>query len=253
MQSSDFNYFTYGVITVPFPVDVYCIDPIVYNQIPDESKVGKNARNVSRALKLYPRHVVSFNVYPRVIESLNFIYTEKFVPGLDYAFPLYNIGFKPHLGLNYLMGFASSRGIRTSSGLRYPLISKYFSGDVSGVIGESLFVYVALLVYGVHSIIHLRPEKVRLPTSDFVVTMPRDIVRLSPLLCQRYVYPSNNSRLFVECKSTVNTEIDHYRVKHGLFQLYNMLNSGDFGLLFVVHKDWSTNRFVVKTVPLIRR
>ena len=244
------DYIIFGAI---FLVDVYCFDPIDYRKLYNERNIKHADKEISKNLMNPSGHVTSFSVHPRVIESLNSMFTEKFVPGLDVAFPLYDIGFRPYLGSPYLVGMAQPVSVSTSSGPRYPLVTKYFSGDVSGVIGESLFLYMASLVYGVSRVVHLRPEKTSLPTADFVVMNPSDIVKLAPLFCGESLHPYIYSRLFVECKSTVNTLMDVNRIEHGLFQLSKMLRIGDYGLLFIVHKDPSSNRFVIKVAPLIER
>jgi len=194
------------------------------------------------------RTVNQVRVSSRLLETIGFDYADKLVPGLEVSFPLYHLGFRP-----YTTWRGSVAAIPTATGNRYPLIQKYFSGDVSGVIGESLFVYIAAMVYGASSIVHLRPEKGRALTPDFVVCNPQDISRLSLLLCLGSPNVSRYTRLFVECKSSAGGQVDSERIARGLSQLLAVLSRGDLGMLFLVQRDRLGQPLSAISVPLIRR
>jgi len=186
--------------------------------------------NINSSVK---RTVTQVRVSSRILEVISFDYAEMLVLGLETSFPLYHLGFKP-----YTPWRGSVAAIPTATGNRYPLIQKRFSGDVSGVIGESLFVYIATTVYGASSIVHLRPEKGRVLTPDFVVCSSQDILKLSQLLCLDRPNISRYTRLFVECKFSASGQVDRDRVAQGLSQLFAVLDRGDWGMLFLVQRDY---------------
>ena len=111
---------------------------------------------------------------------------------------------------------------------------KYFSGDVSGVIAESLFVYIASRCchIDINSIIHLRPEKSRYLTPDFVVEGKNNVRNLLNCMC---CLPEvlDWSLLFVECKGFASN-INPDRIWRGLGQLVEVLNHDYIGMLFIV-------------------
>ncbi|BEP17428.1 hypothetical protein PYJP_07800 [Pyrofollis japonicus] len=190
----------------------------------------------------------SIDIYSNILEKINFDYTEKFIPGLREAFPFYHIGYRP-----YTPWHSQNTNIKTATGIRYPLIQKYFSGDISGNIGESLFVYITTMIYGASRIIHLRPEKAIMLTPDFVVLDPTDIVRLSPLLCNNSPTISNYSKLFVECKTSASGQNDRNKIAKGLAQLLTTIDYGDLGILFLVQRDQPNQLLSATSIPLIRR
>jgi len=258
-------------------VGIYCVQPIAYIDVlsPSRGTTGTTKKasrgGIPREIMLDSGQRVSLNdltkqvlsdinnptkrravnqvrVSSRLLETIGFDYTEKLVPGLEISFPLYHLGFRP-----YTPWRGSAIIIPTATGGRYPLIQKYFSGDVSGVIGESLFAYIAATVYGASSIVHFRPEKGRLLTPDFVVCNPQDILKLSPLLCLDRPNLSRSARLFVECKSSAGGQVDRGRIARGLSQLLAVLNRGDLGMLFLVQRDRPSQLLSAISVPLIRR
>jgi len=255
-------------------VNVYCIQPITYINAISSSRgtTGRaRRRNIPREIVLdsgqrkslsdlvdqvlsdinnpTKRRIINqVRVSSRILEVISFDYAEKLVLGLEISFPLYHLGFRPYTPWR---GFVAI--IPTATGNRYPLIQKYFSGDVSGVIGESLFVYIATTVYGASNIVHLRPEKRYMLTPDFVVCNPQDISKLSPLLCSVSPNLSRYTRLFVECKSSASGQVDRDRVMWGLSQLIAVLRRGDLGMLFLVQRDYPGQTLSTISIPLMRR
>ena len=252
---------------VPFNLNVYCIDPLIYvdatvtvrkksisgsvvfnTHLPINFKhlVHRITADVNTVYR--KRHVTNVTVYSRILDMLSFDYAEKLVPGLGEAFPLYHMGFRP-----YMPWYGQVNRVQVAGGVRYSLIHKCFSGDVSGSIGESLFVYIATIIYGVSNIIHLRPEKTSMLTPDFVVYDVSDVLKLRPLLCLDSLNVSRTSKLFIECKASAGDKVDPKRIAKGLAQLFTVMDYGDLGILFLLQRDTSSQLFHVISVPLIRR
>ncbi len=251
-------------------VNVYCIRPIIYNGaririqkniqgVVNVYDINKNTRRTMSLNGLVSmvfimlnstrrQQVTNVSVNPYILEIINSSYTEKLIPGLGGAFPLYHMGFRP-----YIQWGQQTRIISTVSGNRYPLIQKYFSGDVSGNIGESLFAYIAIALYKASSILHLRPAKINMLTPDFVIFNTQDIERLSPLLCLKQLKVSMHSKLFVECKASASGQIGKKRVTRGLAQLLATIDRGDLGILFLIQRDHPDQPLNAISIPLMRR
>lgn len=114
------------------------------------------------------------------------------------------------------------------------MIRKFFSGDVSGDIGEALFAYFLIDVMNLQSsqIGHTKPVKRGgFLTPDFVVW--DNFRRLTSVLQKsRYALP-----LLAEVKAFTG-QIDSSRIGHGLAQLQMAIaNSTLIGLLFLVVRN----------------
>ena len=211
------------------------------------NQIHDGIRNGIRAGNGNIRKIRNITIYTRLLERINFDFTEKLILGLDMTFPLYHMGLKPFMQL-----YSKPPRFRTANGIRYPLIQKYFSGDVSGNIGESLFAYIATIVYGVSNIVHLRPEKASMLTPDFVIIETQDIEKLRQLLCQQNISLSYYSKLFVESKTSISGLPSRKKIAKGLAQLFRVIDNNDLGILFLVYRNISDRVLSAISVPLIR-
>jgi hypothetical protein len=157
---------------------------------------------------------------PLVLESLNVRYAEKQVLGIEENFSYYNVGLKiPQVNMNPRIT------------ARDYLTEKAFSGDVSGDIGESVFVYMLIdeLRMNPDRIAHLRPEKFKKRlTPDFLVWEQN--ADLSNLLSFNYAPP-----LYVEVKSSTGSG-NRNQIEDGLAQLKAVLPLGFYGFLFFLYR-----------------
>jgi len=165
-----------------------------------------------------------FYVVPGLLEHHNIHYSEKQVKRIDENFYDYSLGTR----------FRLTMPLQTPpTRLRY-LIRKYFSGDVSGDIGEALFAYFLIEEMNVRPYLigHTRPEKRRnFLTPDFVVW---DVsYRLAGLLQSKtYQIP-----VLGEVKGFTGS-MDSTRISHGLIQLKTLLsNTSLFGILFLAARN----------------
>jgi hypothetical protein len=96
------------------------------------------------------RHINTLHLYPRLLEFYNIGYTEKWIRRIDENFLEYDSGVKPIINVPRQ---------RLPANFKY-LYIKSFSGDVSGMIAESLFIYFLYsLGVKINGIGHLRPHK----------------------------------------------------------------------------------------------
>jgi len=151
-------------------------------------------------------------------------FSEKQVKRIDENFHDYSLG--THFSLRQPIQNPPRR-------LRY-LIEKFFSGDVSGDIGEALFAYFLIDVMNLTSsqIGHTKPVKRGgYLTTDFVVW--DNFHRLTSVLQKsNYGLP-----LLGEVKAFTG-QIDSSRIGHGLAQLKMAIaNSTLIGLLFLVVRN----------------
>ena len=207
--------------------------------------------NIASGHRLH--RVGTVQVHRHILDIIDSHYTEKFTPSLGIVFPSYYYGVKPYLATSAL----SPHVVTTAAGPRYPLIQKSFSGDVSGNIGESLFICVAGYIYGIDTryIIHLRPEKKQMFTPDFVVIRRHDAQAMTTRILRQVCYhcprfPIN--KLFVECKASMSGMVGKERVVSGLAQLLTVLNRGDAGILFLVQRRNQGSPLHAVLVPLLR-
>jgi len=170
-----------------------------------------------------------------LLEFYNQRYTERRIRRIDENF------------YDYCIGGGASLHVpsqRLPRELQY-LSKKFYSGDVSGGIGESLFVYFMVHGLGINSVNigHLRPLKKRgYVTPDFVIT--EDNGRLQALLnTNTYDLP-----VYAEVKSSASA-IDRDRIKKGLDQIIKFIkNEHDYGLLFITQKNYELNTYNVYLV-----
>lgn len=163
----------------------------------------------------------TLTIDPLILEYLNIRYAEKQVKGIDENFLDYNLGVR----LQPL-----TPGNPPPAGRSY-LPEKAFSGDVSGDIGESVFVYF-LTDLGINgmNVGHLRPEKLRRRlTPDFVIW--ENNTTLANFLRASYTLP-----LFAEIKSSTGV-VGTKRIQDGLEQLQKVTPHGSHGLLFMLQKN----------------
>jgi len=197
--------------------------------------------------------IATISTYSYVLDEMSFNYSEKFIlqVGLHYYF--YYLGVKPRLYTP--RGLSSIRvGQRN-----IPILSeKYFSGDVSGVISETLFAYIAInrLKVPMNCLVHLRPcSNEGFLTPDFVVAGRDNVLKVMRLMHYHGMRsaPSDiGSYMFVECKGCVSGTISSKRVEKGLKQLLKVMykKRPSCGLLFITHRPRALG-FVIHTVGLI--
>ena len=161
-----------------------------------------------------------FNVNRTALEIYSRGYTDKRIVGIDRNFADYRIG-----------GRLSSPVRLPFRRLRY-LDHKSYSGDVSGLIGESVFVYFLVEVMRLDRryIQHLRPEK----NAGFVTC---DFLFLDFNNRLQSIIPSYRNPLYAEVKSSTG-KLSGNRVSHGLSQLKDTIGSWDaHGILALVEKN----------------
>jgi hypothetical protein len=96
------------------------------------------------------RHINTLHLYPRLLELHNIRYTEKWIKRIDENYLEYDSGVKPDINVP---------SQRVPAKFKY-LSIKSFSGDVSGMIAESLFIhFLDSLGVKISEIGHLRPHK----------------------------------------------------------------------------------------------
>ena len=162
-------------------------------------------------------------VAPGLIEQYNVRYTEKWVRRIDENFLDYNIGIRPRLNVPL---------IPPPRNLKY-LSEKFFSGDVSGTIAESLFIYLLdELGIDINLVGHLRPLKKKtafLP--DFIIWDDSHAVRLL-ISSSNYQPPA-----YAEVKGSTSN-IDPNRLIKAVLQLNKLLTKpGDCGIVFFAFKN----------------
>jgi len=208
--------------TVP-QVDFFVYPQTIHVQPMSAAQIEQAAQVISANLQGLSV-ATSFNVNLRLLEQYNLRFSEKQVKRIDENFQSYSLG--THFRLNVPLQKSPRR-------LRY-LIRKFFSGDVSGDIGEALFAYYLVDVMNLQSscIGHTRPAKRRGSlTPDFVV-WDRNFYLASVLQKRTYALP-----LLAEVKAFTG-QIDPIRVGHGLAQLKMVIsNSSLIGILFLVIRN----------------
>jgi hypothetical protein len=170
------------------------------------------------------QRLITLPLYPGLLELYNVRYTEKWVKKIDENFLEYHSGSRP------LLNFPTYPLPRN---LKY-LSTKFFSGDVSGMIAESLFIYLLdHLGVNVNLVGHLRPYKrgraAFLP--DFVI-WDRSLVT-TPLIstsnCQLPIY--------AEVKGST-CGVNERQLQKALCQLSKVIyTSQDRGLIFIAYKN----------------
>jgi len=204
-------------------VNLYLYPSTIHFQGLSNSQIEQAAQNVSTNLvssTLYR----SFYVNPLLFEYCNRRYSEKQVKRIDENFYDYSLGTKYHL---------NAPPQKPPKKLRY-LIQKFFSGDVSGDIGETLFAYFLTSEMQIPPFFigHTRPEKRKSFLSpDFIVW--DNSFNLSSLLNRaNYSLP-----ILGEVKGFTGP-IDANRIEHGLRQLKRIIGrSRLIGLLFLAVRN----------------
>jgi len=210
-------------------VDVYVFPSVINLGRINAWQLEQQAETIAANLQtLSP--LISFPVNLRLFEYYNAKFSEKQVRRIDQNFFDYSRGTR--FRLNVPLQNPPRR-------LRY-LIQKFFSGDVSGDIGEALFAYFLIEEMNLSSsyIGHTRPDKRGgYLTPDFVIW---DIsFKLASILQRnRYALP-----LLAEVKAFTG-QIDPVRISHGLAQLKMLIsNSSLLGLLFLAIRNEQRQRY----------
>jgi hypothetical protein len=183
--------------------------------------------NVSRRINTH--HLITLQLYPGLFELYNVRYTEKWVKRIDENFLEYHAGLRPSLNVP---------SHQLSRNLKY-LSTKFFSGDVSGTIAESLFIYFLHSIgIDINFVGHLRPHK-RVQgkfSPDFVILDERirnvrigNIPLISLSNCQLPIY--------AEVKGSTR-QINEQQFEKALLQLNEVIHdSQDCGLIFIAYKN----------------
>lgn len=171
-------------------------------------------------------------IIPASLEQYNIRYTEKWIRNIDANFLDYNLAVrKPALITPYR---------KLPRNLRY-LHYKYFSGDVSGMIAESIFINLLdHLGVNVNLVGHLRPLKSKgefLP--DFVIWDQ------SSALTRLVTSGSFNVPVFAEVKSSTES-LKKSQLAKAITQLKKVLsNQNQCGLIFYLYKASSIYKGVI--------
>jgi hypothetical protein len=169
--------------------------------------------------------LLNVDIVPGVLELLNQHYSEKWISRIDENFYVYNFQQKPRLRQT-----PRASG-KVTKEMYLPL--KNYSGDVSGMIAESLFLYI-LKEAGIeeNKIGHLRPLKRKLSYApDFVIWDDK-------------IFNNPKLRLNIECQLPVFAEVKGStrgdlvkKLAWALVQLKNFINDAHCGLIFVARKN----------------
>jgi hypothetical protein len=167
--------------------------------------------------------LITLPLYPGVLEVYNIRYTEKWVRRIDENFLEYHSGLRP------LLNFPSHQLPRN---LRY-LSTKFFSGDVSGMIAESLFIYLLdYLGVNINLVGHLRPYKNKAAFLPDFVIWDKNIATTALILTSNYQLP-----IYAEVKGSTYG-INKQKLEKALCQLNRVIcTSQDRGLIFIAHKN----------------
>lgn len=209
----------------PLRVNLYVYPSVINVRLMNPSLIENQSKIVAANIKA-SRLFRSFYVSPRLLEHYNIQYSEKQVKRIDENFYDYSLGTRFRLRVPPQ---------NPPKRLRY-LIQKYFSGDVSGDIGEALFSYFLIEEMNVkpYCIGHTRPEKRRhFLTPDFVVwDISFDLADL--LNKQNYPLP-----ILGEVKGFTGN-VDWPRISHALSQLGTLIaNTSLIGLAFLAARNES--------------
>ena len=206
---------------------VYKYNTILYLKDITGSEINLNTTIQSIMYNIQSNTNISFltslDIVPGLLEMYNLMFTEKMIRGLDNNFPIYYKAFRPTLNYPHHHRYGSIKG-------KY-LTRKYFSGDVSGMIAESLFIYLLnTLGIDISTVGHLRPHKIKGSyTPDFVIwDNSRAIYNLVSNVCTPPVY--------AEVKGSTGN-IDPNRLKRAISQLNNVIMNNKCGIIFYVYRS----------------
>ncbi len=193
--------------------------------------------DVVRRINIRPLKVLQ--VIPGLLEQYNIRYTEKWIKAIDENFLEYNIGIRPRLNIPF------NRPLPRN--LRY-LSDKFFSGDISGTIAESLFIYLLdELGIDISLVGHLRPIKRKnmfLP--DFIIWDNRPEIR--QLISSSTYQPP----LYAEVKGSTSG-INHEKLIKALFQLNKLLNKqSNCGVVFLAFRDYQNLNYKALVLEVVR-
>jgi len=169
--------------------------------------------------------VEKLNVSPSLLEQYNVRYTEKWVKRIDENFCEYYNCSKPSLNVYPSLHSRS----------RLFITEKFFSGDVSGMISESLFVYLLhMLGVNIDLVSHLRPLKAKDAFNpDFAVYDVSSSTRLNLLVHSRHV----SSPIYAEVKGSTGS-MNKDRIEKAITQLNRLvISDSDVGLIFLVFRN----------------
>jgi hypothetical protein len=204
---------------------VFVYPTIVHVQHLSPAQVDQQAQAISSSLG-HLNMLLSSQVNPMQLEHCNTMFSEKKVDRIDDNFNSYSIGTRFSFRLNTPI-------INPPRNLDY-LTFKFFSGDVSGDIGEALFSYLLINILSLQPswIGHTRPAKnAGALTPDFVVwDQLFSVVNLLP-------YTTRVIPLLAEVKAFTG-QIDYKRISLGLQQMQTGLaNTVFLGLLFLAVRN----------------
>ena len=205
------------------------VDVFKYNAILSVSNLPKywSKRIVGDVLwRRNMQHLATLSLIPRTLEQYSEKYAEKWVKRVDENFFWYDLSSRLTRPLLNVPPHQLRRN------LEY-LLEKYYSGDVSGMIAESLFIYLLeKLGVNIYLVGHLRPFKRKAAfCPDFVIWDDGPaITRL--ISTGNYQLP-----IYAEVKGSTR-ELDEERLEKALLQLkYVIKTSQDRGLIFIAHKN----------------
>jgi len=219
--------------TPSFSINVFRLQRILDLRSLNIQNFHNETTIIANSLSASPQFT-TFQVSLNAIELYNVRYTEKQVRRIDENFSEYSQGIRLTHSIPML---------RPPRGLRY-LSSKFFSGDVSGQIGEALFVYFLVEELGVNSdsIAHMRPEKRRgYLTSDFLIWDANK--RLQNVIGEPYGLP-----VYGEVKSSTGI-MTRDKIGDGLSQLKATIgNAYNHGLLALVSRNQQRSSYDIHFV-----
>jgi len=220
--------------TNPLLVNLYDYPTIVQLRSMNANQLKSQAKKIAGNISTF-NLFRSFHVIPTLFEHFNIRYSEKQVKGIDQNFYYYSLGTK----------FRLTAPIRTPPGrLRY-LISKFFSGDVSGDIAEALFAYflVREMNMSPYHIGHTRPQKkAGYLTPDFIL-WDNSFMLASLLQTKSYKLP-----VLAEVKGFTGG-IDSTRISHGLSQLKTIIAATSLqGILFIAARNENRRGYDAYTI-----
>jgi hypothetical protein len=215
-------------LTTPLQVNIFRYNrSISLSTIPQNSiafdQFAKNiADDIMSSLNLSP--IISLNVLPRLLEQFNVRYTEKWVKRVDENFFEYYHGYRPRLNVYP----------RLPTRHAHYIFDKFFSGDVSGMISESLFVYfLQILGVNINLVSHLRPLKLKNGfTPDFAIwDSSSNGIRI--LVNSRGI----KSPIYAEVKGSTGP-VDKEKIKKALNQLRRLITNNSYcGLVFLAFRN----------------
>jgi hypothetical protein len=205
---------------------VYRYKYVLYlNNLINQGQLDVNMlKSIQKSLDSNIFRSLDLDIDPDVLELLNQQYSEKWISRIDENFYAYNLLEKPRIRQT---SYASGKVTRK---MYLPL--KNYSGDVSGMIAESLFLYI-LIEAGIeeNKIGHLRPIKGKQPFApDFVIWDNKIFDKLKPWQNRRCKLP-----VFAEVKGSTRADLVD-KLARALIQLKNFVNNSHCGLIFVARK-----------------